>query len=268
MIDFGLDLQPTIDLIEKKPMGILSLLDEESLFPKATDTTFLNKLNTQFAQKGHPKFIKPRFSKTAFGISHYAGDVEYETQYWLDKNKDPLQEDIQACLKRSSLDLVRYLFENNLTGVGEVGQSRGKGVNFITVAQAHKEQLGKLMTTLYNTTPHFIRCILPNHEQVPGKIEDATVLDQLRCNGVLEGIRITRKGFPNRVIYAEFIKRYYLLSKVVKRNEADPRSAAGRLLDEIKVDPKMYRFGSPSCSSKPVNWPKSKKCVSARLVRF
>jgi len=70
MIDFGLDLQPTIDLIEKKPMGILALLDEESLFPKATDTTFLNKLNSQFAQKGHPKFIKPRFSKTAFGISH------------------------------------------------------------------------------------------------------------------------------------------------------------------------------------------------------
>jgi len=89
-IDFGLDLQPTIDLIEKKPMGILSLLDEESLFPKATDLTFVNKLHAQFNAKGHPKYIKPRFSKTAFGVSHYAGDVEYETAQWLDKNKDPL----------------------------------------------------------------------------------------------------------------------------------------------------------------------------------
>lgn len=74
-------------------MGILSLLDEESLFPKATDTTFVNKLHAQFDAKSHSKYMKPRFSKTAFGVSHYAGDVEYETANWLDKNKDPLQVD-------------------------------------------------------------------------------------------------------------------------------------------------------------------------------
>jgi len=119
-IDFGLDLQPTIDLIEKKPMGILALLDEESLFPKATDQTFVNKLHSQFDTKNHPKYQKPRFSKTAFGISHYAGEVEYETLFWLDKNKDPLQDDLQTCFKKSGNPLISFLFTENITGVGEV----------------------------------------------------------------------------------------------------------------------------------------------------
>jgi myosin heavy subunit len=120
-------------------MGILALLDEESLFPKATDTSLLNKLNAQFAQKGHPKYRQPRFSKTAFGISHYAGDVEYEITGWLDKNKDPLQEDLSSCMKKSTVNLVANLFLENITGVGEVeGAKRGKGSNFITVGYQYK----------------------------------------------------------------------------------------------------------------------------------
>lgn len=243
-VNFGLDLQPTIDLIEKKPMGILALLDEESLFPKGTDTTFLNKLHAQFNDKGNAKYIKPRFSKTAFGIAHYAGDVEYEVADWLVKNKDPLQEDLQSCMKKSENNMIASLFLENLTGVGEVSDlKRGKGVNFITVASQYKEQLLKLIDTLYSTTPHFIRCIIPNHAQKAGQIDDVVVLDQLRCNGVLEGIRITRKGYPNRVVYAEFLKRYYLLGKNIPRTVPDPRGATAALLDELKIDPNQYRFG-------------------------
>ncbi len=92
-------------------MGILALLDEESLFPKATDITFVNKLHSQFDGKNHPKYQKPRFSKTAFGISHYAGDVEYETIFWLDKNKDPLQDDLQTCFK---VNIYIYIICNHL----------------------------------------------------------------------------------------------------------------------------------------------------------
>jgi myosin heavy subunit len=103
--------------------------------------------------------------------------------------------------------------------------------------------LHKLVTTLHSTDPHFIRCILPNSQQQAGIIEDAVVLDQLRCNGVLEGIRISRKGFPNRVLYPEFLKRYYLLGKNVSRNSADPRSATATLLDELKINAEQYRFG-------------------------
>ncbi len=226
-------------------MGILSLLDEESLFPKATDITFVNKLHSQFNAKGHPKYIKPRFSKTAFGVSHYAGDVEYETAQWLDKNKDPLADDLVSTFSKSSQNLIAELFLENITGVGFVEEKgkRGKGANFITVASQYKEQLHKLITTLYSTIPHFIRCILPNSNQQAGIIQDAVVLDQLRCNGVLEGIRITRRGFPNRVVYAEFLKRYYLLGKTTQRVAQDPRASTSQLLDELKIDPQQYRFG-------------------------
>lgn len=77
--------------------------------------------------------MKPRFSKTAFGISHYAGEVEYETANWLDKNKDPLQLDLQTCMKKSEDELVSYLFTRNLTGIGEIEEvgKRGRGVGVI-----------------------------------------------------------------------------------------------------------------------------------------
>src|ERR1700733_9179339 len=99
------------------------------------------------------------------------------------------------------------------------------------------------MTTLNATTPHFIRCIIPNHKQIPGDLDDNVVLEQLRCNGVLEGIRITRKGFPNRIIYAEFLKRYYLLGKSIPRATSDSRTAVATLLDELKINAEQYRFG-------------------------
>jgi myosin heavy chain 9/10/11/14 len=87
------------------------------------------------------------------------------------------------------------------------GQRTKKGM-FRTVGQLYKEQLSKLMSTLKNTNPNFVRCIIPNHEKRAGKIDSPLVLDQLRCNGVLEGIRICRQGFPNRIPFQEFRQRY------------------------------------------------------------
>lgn len=78
-------LKDTLDLIEKKPMCILTLLDEESTFPKATKETFANKLYAKLTQ--HQRFEKPRFSNLAFTISHYAGKVTYDTEGFLEKNK-------------------------------------------------------------------------------------------------------------------------------------------------------------------------------------
>jgi myosin protein heavy chain len=248
-IDFGMDSQATIDLIDaKQPPGIMTLLDE-SVYVNADDKRFLEKCHSQ--HKIHPKYNEPRFSKTAMEISHYAGKVSYETENWVEKNKDPLQVDLMTAMVESTNELVKRIFTDR--GLAVAGQSgslvsgkakagrAARGANFITVGAHHKEGLNSLMKTLYSTEPHFIRCILPNHAKKAGQIEDACVLEQLRCNGVLEGIRISRKGFPNRIVYSEFIKRYYLLCPSVPRNPADVKEATKAVLEFIK--PKDYSDG-------------------------
>ncbi|KAJ3051404.1 hypothetical protein HK097_007621 [Rhizophlyctis rosea] len=247
-IDFGLDLQPTIDLIEKtQPIGVLSCLDEECVMPKATDKTFIEKLNSLWKGKSN-KYEVPRFNQ-GFILSHYAGKVEYSTDGWLDKNKDPLNENVTRLLAGSSHKYIADLFSEYLGEGEDTSKARVVGAikkgAFRTVAQRHKEQLNALMTHLYSTEPHFVRCIIPNEEKKPAKIQVPLVLDQLRCNGVLEGIRICRAGFPNRLPFADFRQRYELLAPgVIPKGYMDGRQAAQKLLEEIQLDVSQYRIGS------------------------
>ncbi|KAG8276902.1 Belongs to the TRAFAC class myosin-kinesin ATPase super [Homalodisca vitripennis] len=106
-----------------------------------------------------------------------------------------------------------------------------------------QEQLNNLMTTLRSTQPHFVRCIIPNELKQPGVIDSHLVMHQLTCNGVLEGIRICRKGFPNRMVYPDFKQRYMILAPATMAAEADPKIAASKCLEEIKLDPESYRIG-------------------------
>jgi myosin heavy subunit len=208
-IDFGHDLQPTIDLIEQ-PMGIMSILDEECLFPKATDESFIRKLTERHGNGKQPHFKTVRLQPQTFVCRHYAGDVAYDTRNWLVKNRDPTNENVNAVLAKSSNVILAKLFQE-FTDRGIIatgGLQRKKGSQFITVSQRHRTQLNELIYQLLKTTPHFVRCIVPNDEKAPGVINASLVLNQLRCNGVLEGIRITRLGFPSRVTFAEFRQRY------------------------------------------------------------
>uniref|UniRef100_A0A8C3AQ00 Myosin heavy chain 10 n=1 Tax=Cyclopterus lumpus TaxID=8103 RepID=A0A8C3AQ00_CYCLU len=224
-IDFGLDLQPCIDLIERptNPPGILALLDEECWFPKATDKTFIDKVLQE--QGTHTKFQKPRQlkDKADFCIFHYAGKVDYKADEWLMKNMDPLNDNVATLLHQSTDKFVAELWKDvdrivgldqvagmNETAFGAAYKTK-KGM-FRTVGQLYKEQLSKLMATLRNTNPNFVRCIIPNHDKRAGKLDPHLVLDQLRCNGVLEGIRICRQGFPNRIVFQEFRQRYEILT--------------------------------------------------------
>ncbi|XP_017691427.1 PREDICTED: myosin-1B-like [Lepidothrix coronata] len=213
-IDFGMDLAACIELIEK-PMGIFSILEEECMFPKATDTSFKNKLYDQHLGKSN-NFQKPKPGKgkaeAHFSLVHYAGTVDYNITGWLDKNKDPLNETVVGLYQKSSLKTLALLFasaggEAEASGGGGGGGKKGgkkKGSSFQTVSALFRENLNKLMTNLRSTHPHFVRCIIPNESKTPGAMEHELVLHQLRCNGVLEGIRICRKGFPSRILYADF----------------------------------------------------------------
>ncbi|KAL3981567.1 Myosin-10 [Acanthocheilonema viteae] len=248
-IDFGLDLQPTIDLIEK-PMGILALLDEQCLFPKATDKSLVEKLLVNHSK--HPKFVIPEMrAKSDFAVIHYAGRVDYSADQWLMKNMDPLNENVVALFQNSSDPFVVSIWKDaEFAGIcaSEYSETafgvRTKKGMFRTVSQMHKEQLTRLMTTLRNTNPHFVRCIIPNHEKKAGKISSLLVLEQLRCNGVLEGIRICRQGFPNRVPFQEFRHRYEILTpNIIPRGFMDGKEAVRKMIDALEMENNLYRVG-------------------------
>nr|XP_048673406.1 myosin heavy chain, skeletal muscle, adult-like isoform X3 [Caretta caretta] len=246
-IDFGMDLAACIELIEK-PMGIFSILEEECMFPKATDISFKNKLYDQHLGKSNnfqkPKPVKGK-AEAHFALVHYAGTVDYNINGWLEKNKDPLNETVIGLYQKSSMKTLALLFA---TYGGDGGGKKGgkkKGSSFQTVSALFRENLNKLMSNLRSTHPHFVRCIIPNETKTPGAMEHELVLHQLRCNGVLEGIRICRKGFPSRVIYADFKQRYRVLnaSAVPEGQFMDSKKASEKLLGSIDVDHTQYKFG-------------------------
>ncbi|XP_077314709.1 myosin-10 isoform X6 [Lithobates pipiens] len=256
-IDFGLDLQPCIDLIERpaNPPGVLALLDEECWFPKATDKTFVDKLVQE--QGTHSKFQKPRQlkDKADFCIIHYAGRVDYKADEWLMKNMDPLNDNVATLLHQSTDKFVAELWKDvdRIVGLDQVAgmtetafgsaYKTKKGM-FRTVGQLYKESLTKLMATLRNTNPNFVRCIIPNHEKRAGKLDPHLVLDQLRCNGVLEGIRICRQGFPNRIVFQEFRQRYEILTpNAIPKGFMDGKQACERMIRALELDPNLFRIG-------------------------
>ncbi|EHH57729.1 hypothetical protein EGM_07426 [Macaca fascicularis] len=283
-IDFGMDLAACIELIEK-PMGIFSILEEECMFPKATDTSFKNKLYDQHLGKSN-NFQKPKPAKgkpeAHFSLVHYAGTVDYNIAGWLDKNKDPLNETVVGLYQKSSLKLLSFLFSNYAgADTGDSGGSKKggkkKGSSFQTVSAVFRENLNKLMTNLRSTHPHFVRCLIPNETKTPGVMDHYLVMHQLRCNGVLEGIRICRKGFPSRILYADFkqrleqerileglvsamkpfrglesiremssLLRYRILnaSAIPEGQFIDSKNASEKLLNSIDVDREQFRFGN------------------------
>lgn len=243
-IDFGKDLQPTIDLIElPNPIGIFSCLDEDSVMPKATDRSFTDKLHSLWEKKT-PKYAAAR-PRQGFILTHYAAEVEYSTEGWLEKNKDPLNDNLTRLLASSQDEHVSNLFSDCVDESDELysPRSRVKKGLFRTVAQRHKEQLASLMRQLHSTQPHFVRCILPNHKKKPKQFVAPLVLDQLRCNGVLEGIRIARTGFPNRLTFAEFRSRYEVLCQNMPKGYLGGQEAAKMILDRLKLDPAVFRVG-------------------------
>ncbi|KAL0682146.1 hypothetical protein Bca4012_048993 [Brassica carinata] len=234
-VDFE-DNQECLDLIEKKPIGLLSLLDEESNFPKATDLTFANKLKQHLKTNSCFKGERGR----AFRVNHYAGEVLYDTNGFLEKNRDPLPADLIHLLSSCDCQLLK-LFSTKMRNKSQKPLLLSDSTNQ-TVGTKFKGQLFKLMNTLENTTPHFIRCIKPNSKQLPRVYEEDLVLQQLRCCGVLEVVRISRSGYPTRLTHQEFAGRYgFLLAD--KKVSQDPLSVSIAVLKQYDVHPEMYQVG-------------------------
>ncbi|CAH1446365.1 unnamed protein product [Lactuca virosa] len=226
------DNQDVLDLIEKKPGGIIALLDEACMFPKSTHETFSNKLYHTF--KNHKRFVKPKLSRTDFTIAHYAGEVQYQSNQFLDKNKDYVVPEHQDLLGSSRCAFVAGLFP-------PVCEESPKSSKFSSIGSRFKYQLQQLMETLNATEPHYIRCVKPNNQLKPAIFENSNILQQLRCGGVLEAIRISCAGYPTRRAFFEFVNRFGLLCPEALTGCFDEKTACGKILEKKGI--KGFQIG-------------------------
>ncbi|XP_042479172.1 myosin-2-like isoform X2 [Macadamia integrifolia] len=231
-----------LTLEQEKPLGLLSLLDEESTFPKATDLTLADKLKQHL--NANPCFKGQRGG--VFSVRHYAGEVLYDTSGFLEKNRDPLHSDSIQLLSLCSCKLPQLFASKMLNQsqkpVNPAWRLGASDSQRQSVGTKFKGQLFKLMQQLENTTPHFIRCIKPNSKKLPGLYEQDLILQQLRCCGVLEIVRISRSGYPTRMTHQQFAKRYgFLLSE--NSVSQDPLSISVSVLQQFNILPEMYQVG-------------------------
>ncbi|KAL0805714.1 hypothetical protein Bca101_098205 [Brassica carinata] len=203
------DNQEVVDLIEKKPGGIIALLDEACMLPKSTPETFSEKLYQTF--RDHKRFIKPKLTRSDFTLVHYAGDVRYQSDQFLDKNKDYVVAEHQDMLNASKCSFVSGLFP-------PLPKESSKS-KFSSIGARFKLQLQQLMETLNYTEPHYIRCVKPNNLLQPTVFDNANVLHQLRSGGVLEAIRVKCAGYPTNRTFIEFLNRFIILAPEILKGE-------------------------------------------------
>lgn len=245
------DNQPCIDLIEGK-LGVLSLLDEESRLPMGSDEQFVNKLHHNFAGDKQPFYKKPRFGKSAFTICHYALEVTYESDGFIEKNRDTVPDEHLEVLRQSANPFLIEVLEVSTAareqeGAGVVVQksgaviSSGKRVGAVnrkpTLGGIFKSSLIELMNTINSTDVHYIRCIKPNEEKAAWTFQNKMVVSQLRACGVLETVRISCAGYPTRWTYEEFALRYYMLLHS-SRWTPEIRKMAQAILNQVLAPPK------------------------------
>merc|ERR1712110_1024519 len=195
---------------------------------------------TQFAKPN------PRPDPDAhFAVIHYAATVSYNLTGWLEKNKDPLNDTIVELIKNGGNTLAIQCFADHPGQPLEApkDQDRKKKGGGKTVSSYFKGQLDDLMTTLYKTEPHFIRCVVPNTHKQPGGVESDLVMHQYKCNGVLAGIAICRMGFPNKTVYPEFKARYNIIAAKAVAKAKNDKAAAGCVMDVVKLDKEKFRLG-------------------------
>ncbi|KAL3639882.1 hypothetical protein CASFOL_014850 [Castilleja foliolosa] len=239
-VDFK-DNRDCLDMFEKKPTGLISLLDEVSNFPKATGLTFVAKLK----QHLNPNHCFKEESSGTFSICHYAREVIYDTGEFLEKNRDLLPSDTICLLSSCASQLPEY-FASTLLKQSQNQESKLQSgllaCHTQHVSSELKAQLSKLLQHLESTTPHFIHCIKPNSKQIPGLFEKDLALEQLRFCGVLEVVKIWRYGYPTRITHQEFARRYgFLLPK--KTACQDPLSISIAILQQFGILPEMYQVG-------------------------
>ena len=229
-----IDNQPVLDLIESKPVGILPSIDEELRMPKGSDKTWVDKLISTHSSNAH--FARERTSGEAFVVKHYAGDVMYDSNGFLEKNKDTLQDDAYSLLTTSSFKFLAAMFPQVEASGGQFKKA--------TLGSKFTTQLADLMHTLNATEPHYIRCVKPNSTKSAMSFEGQMSLEQLQYAGVFEAIQIRKHGFPFRMTHAEFFQRYKCIFPHTHKWSPNVIDNCKALIAEMKQDLKSVQIGT------------------------
>ncbi|XP_021255047.1 myosin-IIIb isoform X2 [Numida meleagris] len=259
------DNRPLLDMFLQKPMGLLSLLDEESRFPQATDLTLVDKFEDNLRCK---YFWRPKGVELSFGIQHYAGKVLYDASAFLEKNRDTLPADVVVVLRTSENKLLQQLFSSPLTKTGNLAQARARvtaasrslppqlsagrikvdtmevmrhpeettNMKRQTMASYFRYSLMDLLSKMVVGQPHFIRCIKPNDDREALTFSHERVLLQLRYTGILETVKIRQKGYSHRILFEEFVKRYYYLAFKAHESPLGSRENCLTILEKAKLE--------------------------------
>ncbi|XP_053315052.1 unconventional myosin-VIIb [Spea bombifrons] len=227
-IDFT-DNQRTLDIIALRPMNVISLIDEESKFPQGTDATMLIKLNS-IHSKTNIYIPSKSDHDTKFGISHFAGVVYYETEGFLDKNRDLLSKDLLLMVHSSRSKFLKEVFQvekhaasSNRGTIRHAGLNQHKQItdtskSLPTLGGQFKQSLEQLMKILGGCQPFFVRCIKPNEFKKPKMFDRELCIRQLRYSGMMETIRIRKAGYPIRYSFSEFFHRFRVLLPLMSPN--------------------------------------------------
>ena len=268
--------QPILDMLLKKPVGILALLDDESKFSSASDHSLITKFHSHYGRFKH--YIQPKSDHPTFGIVHYAGKVSYSGIGFLQKNRDTLQSSAVTLLKESRDDLIIELFSDKFIAGGSLlaekthtsskaSKSRlkflatsgsnksgrdGHGVQSSqpnpaslvrnqTVSTHFRNSLRELMAKIESAQPHFIRCIDPNGTKTPKLFLPHKVVEQLRYTGVLETCKIRKDGYSHRMLFEDFIERYKMLDLSFGQKINRPFANCAQILESTRI--RGYQLG-------------------------
>uniref|UniRef100_A0A8C5P367 non-specific serine/threonine protein kinase n=1 Tax=Jaculus jaculus TaxID=51337 RepID=A0A8C5P367_JACJA len=233
------DNRPLLDMFLQKPLGLLALLDEESRFPQATDQTLVDKFEDNLRCKF---FWRPRGVELCFGIQHYAGQVLYDASGVLEKNRDTLPPDVVVLLRTSQNKLLQQLFSIPLTKTGNLAQTRTRITASSRSLPPHfsagraKYSLMDLLSKMVVGQPHFVRCIKPNDNRKALQFSQERVLAQLRSTGILETVRIRRQGYSHRILFEDFVKRYYYLAFRAHQTPPANKESCVAILEKSRLD--------------------------------
>ena len=237
-----------IEMIEDKRTGMLALLDETIIMPSGDDDTYCTKLKQEIPDN---QFLYTKKMKgTLFTVKHYAAEVVYDASGFCFKNRDPVQPTIVEIMTASTSAYVRDMFKGHVAQLSGAPSSstvrpgrtpKNSTIIFESVTAQFKRQLADLMTRINAAQPHFVRCINPNSRKEANKLEPEMILDQLRCSGLMEAVRVSRAGFPVRMVHADFIHRFSIL---IPPPPGEPKTVAKQMCVSLRVPAEHYRIGT------------------------